>query len=670
MVRNQKSEIRNQKQEARSKKTKNKSQAKIFSRVSVFEYIRFAVLLLLAAYCSPPTVSAQKDRAIGEAQGEKNVSPFDSQTARLTGIVTARIRSGFFLQSPDDKTDNNPATSEGIFVFTKSEPGGEATVGNLVSVTGTITEFRPKAEPASLPITELSMIKDRDTIKVVSKGNALPKPVTITTADFATNKIDQLEKYEGMRVLVEIMTVVAPTKGRVDDKTGTSASDGVFYGVLKGIARPFREPGMDIYDIGFSSDKEKDRLKKDFPKIPIFDSNPETIRIDSDEQLGAQAINVTSKAEIKNLVGVLHYGYQKYTILPDADNKPIVSNLIKSQPLPQPTERQFALAGMNLHNLFDDEDDPKIKEDIVTSEAFQNHLKKISMAIRDYMRFPDVIGAVEVENLAVLKKLADKINADAVAANQTNPKYEAYLIDGNDGRGIDVGFLVKSSRVKVVEVTQLSKDEQFKNPDGKNENLHDRPPLMLQATIDDAKTGKPFAFTVVVNHFKSFLGIDDPKDGGARVRLKRQMQAEFLARVVNERQKLNADERIVLLGDFNAFQFNDGIGDIIGVIKGTPAPKDQVLTASEDLVNPDLTALVDLIKPDQKYSYSFDGNAQVLDHMIVTQAMRKHLAAFGFARFNADFPETYRNDANRVERFSDHDAAIGYFNLDEASTAK
>ncbi len=670
MVRNQKSEIRSKKQEARSKKTKNKSQARIFSRVSVFEYIRFAVLLLLTAYCSPLTVSAQKDRAISEAQSEKNVSPFDGQTARLTGIVTARIRSGFFLQSPDDKTDNNPATSEGIFVFTKSEPGGEATVGNLVSVTGTITEFRPKAEPASLPITELSMIKDRDTIKVVSKGNALPKPVTITTADFATNKIDQLEKYEGMRVLVEIMTVVAPTKGRVDDKTGTSASDGVFYGVLKGIARPFREPGMDIYDIGFSSDKEKDRLKKDFPKIPIFDSNPETIRIDSDEQLGAQAINVTSKAEIKNLVGVLHYGYQKYTILPDADNKPIVSNLIKSQPLPQPTERQFALAGMNLHNLFDDEDDPKIKEDIVTSEAFQNHLKKISMAIRDYMRFPDVIGAVEVENLAVLKKLADKINADAVAANQTNPKYEAYLIDGNDGRGIDVGFLVKSSRVKVVDVTQLSKDEQFKNPDGKNENLHDRPPLMLQATIDDAKTGKPFAFTVVVNHFKSFLGIDDPKDGGARVRLKRQMQAEFLARVVNERQKLNADERIVLLGDFNAFQFNDGIGDIIGVIKGTPAPKDQVLTASEDLVNPDLTALVDLIKPDQKYSYSFDGNAQVLDHMIVTQAMRKHLAAFGFARFNADFPETYRNDANRVERFSDHDAAIGYFNLDEASTAK
>jgi len=630
----------------------------------IFSILSLSVLFFVS------NASAQKDRTISEVQGEKNASPFVGQSVRLTGIVTARLKGGFFLQSPDDKTDNNPATSEGIFVYTKSEPGGDATIGNLVSVTGTVVEFRPKAEPASLPITELSMMKDKDVIKVISKGNALPKPATLTAADFASNKIDQLEKYEGMRVAVETLTVVAPTKGRVDNKTGTAVSDGIFYGVLKGIPRPFREPGMDIYDVGFASEKERERIKKDFPKMPVFDANPENLRVDSDEQLGAQTMNVTTNAEIKNLVGVLHYGYQKYTILPDADGKPVISNLIRSQPLPQPTDRQFSLAAMNLENFFDDEDDPKMKEVIVTTEAFQNRMKKISMAIRDYMRFPDVIGIVEAENLAALKKLADKINADAAAANQTNPKYEAYLIDGNDGRGIDVGFLVKSSRVKVIDVTQLSKDEKFKNPAGKDENLHDRPPLVLQATINDAKTGKPFAFTVIVNHFKSFLGIDDPKDGGARVRLKRQMQAESLAKFVQERQKASADERIVLLGDFNAFQFNDGIGDIIGVIKGTPAPKDQVLTASEDLVNPDLINLVDIIKSDQKYSYSFDGNAQVLDHMIISQTMRKHLAAFGFARLNADFPAIYRNDANRVERFSDHDAAIGYFNLDETATAK
>ena len=117
---------------------------------------------------------------------------------------------------------------------------------------------------------------------------------------------------------------------------------------------------------------------------------------------------------------------------------------------------------MNLENFFDDEDDPAIKEDIVTTEAFQNRLKKISAAIRVYLRMPDIIGAIEVENLSALKKLAEKINADAVAAKEENPKYEAFLIDGNDGRGIDVGFLVKTSRVKVVDVKQFGKDEKFK----------------------------------------------------------------------------------------------------------------------------------------------------------------------------------------------------------------
>ena len=635
-----------------------------FNRISVFFAFHLCLILGLIFLAFASNAAAQKELPISEVQGEKVVSPYAGKTARLSGVVTARTRSGFYIQTPDDKTDNNPATSEGIFVFTKTEPGADATIGNLISVTGDVTEFIPKQEPASLPVTELSMQKERDEIKVISKNNALPKPAVLTLEDFKSNQIDELEKYEGMRVLIAEMTVVAPTKGRLDAKNGTAVSDGVFYGVLKGISRPFREPGMDIYDYLFAEDKDK--LKKNYPKMPIFDGNPETIRIDGDEQLGAQTIDVTSLAEIKNLVGVMHYGFQKYTILPDPDNKIIVSGLKKAMPLQMANERQFSIAGMNLENFFDDEDDPAIKEDIVTTETFQNRLKKISTAIRDYLRTPDVIGAIEIENLNALKKLADKINADAVAAKQENPQYEAYLFDGNDGRGIDVGFLVKTSRVKVVAVNQIGKDEKFKNPNTKDEeNLHDRPPLMLQATIEDPKTNKIVAFTVVVNHLKSFLGIDDPKDSGARVRLKREMQAEFLAKFVQERQKANPNENIVLLGDFNAFQFNDGIGDIIGVIKGMPAPKEQVLLASDDFVNPDLIDLVDLIKPEQRYSYSFDGNAQVLDHIIINQAMKKHLAGFGYGRLNADFPEIYRGDNTRVERYSDHDPAIAYFNFDE-----
>ncbi len=633
--------------------------------------LRVTFILLLSAHCSLLTAYAQKDRLISDVQGEKNVSAYENQTARLTGIVTARTRSGFFIQTPDDKTDNKPKTSEGIFVFTKAEPSAEATIGNLVSVTGFIDEFRPKSEPLSLPITELSMKKGTDIIQVVSKNNPLPKPIILTTADFSSGVIDALEKYEGMRVSVETMTVVAPTNGRVDDKNATSESNGVFYGVLKGMPRPFREPGIEIYDYVLLNDKDKEKLKKDFPKIPLFDNNPERLRVESTAQLGGQAIDTTTFAEIKNLTGVLHYAYRAYTIYVDADNKPTVSGFVKALPLPDTNDRQFSVAGMNLENFFDDEDDPAIKEDIVTTEALNKRMKKISMAIRDYMKMPDVIGISEAENLAALKRLAKKINDDAAASGKPNPKYEAYLIDGNDGRGIDSGFLVKSSRVKVIEVKQLGKDNKFTNPNSKDEdNLNDRPPLMLRASIDDAKTGKPFEFTVVVNHLKSFLGVDDPKDGGARVRLKRKLQAEFLAKFVQERQTANADERLILLGDFNAFQFNDGIGDSIGTIKGMPALKESVMNASEDLVNPDMTNLVDLIKSDQRYSYSFDGNAQVLDHILINAAMKKHINGFGYARLNADFPEIYRNDDTRAERFSDHDAAVAYFTFDDLTSAK
>jgi uncharacterized protein len=622
--------------------------------------VLFAGILLFVS-----NVSAQKDHAVGEVQSDKNSSPFVGDSVRLTGIVTARLRDGFFLQTPDDKVDGNPQTSEGIYVYTKSEPTGEASIGNLISVTGIVTEFKKKTEPDSLTITEISMYKDKDIIKVISKTVALPKPIVLSADDFKSNKIDQLERYEGMRVTIAEMTVVAPTNGRVNEKTGASESDGTFYGVLKGISRPFREIGYDIYDYTFSTDKERETIKKDTPKIAVFDHNPERIRIESSAQLGAQPIDVTAYSEIKNLTGVVHYAYRAYSILVDADNKPLISNRVKATPLTAPNDRQFSIAATNVERLFDDEDDPNIKEPLITSAGFEKRLKKVSLAVRSYLQTPDVVAVVEMENLAVLKKLADRINKDAEADGKPNPKYEAYLVEGNDIGGIDSGFLVKSSRVEVLETKQFGKDEKFENPVSKDDvSLNDRPPFMLRAAIKDPKTNQPVEFTIIVNHLKSLRGYNDEKDAPF-VRLKKKLQAEFLAKFVAERLKTNPNERIALVGDFNAFQFNDGITDIIGTLKGTPVGKDSVLNASEDLLNPDLTDLVDLIKSNQQYSYSFDGNAQILDHFLVSPALKKHLAGFGYARINADFPEIYRNDETRVERFSDHDAAIGYFNFDE-----
>lgn len=608
------------------------------------------------------SISANKELTIAAVQGEKNLSEFVEQSVRVTGIVTARTRSGFFLQTPDAKTDANPLTSEGIFIFTKNEPMTDAAIGNEVAVVGRVEEYRARNETSGLTITEVSHFIGRDAFTVVSSNNPLPKPIVLTMSDFRANAFDQLEKYEGMRVAIAEMTAVAPTGGRVDAKTETVRSDGVFFGVLKGTPRPFREPGMDIVD--YLASEEREKWKKEFPRLPIFDGNPEVLRVDTEEQTSSATLNVSAKAELKDVIGVMHYSFGKYTILTDASAKPVVTNLIKPLPLPATTDRQFSVAAANIETFVDDVDDPDVKEDVTTSEAFQKRIGKVSVAVRDYLQMPDVFAVIEAENLNVLKKLAAKINADAVAAGKPDPKYEAFLFEGNDGRGIDCGFLVKTSRVAVVSAKQFGKDEKYTNPRTKKDDiLNDRPPIMVEVTIKDPKTNQPFALTVVANHLKSFRGVDDLKDG-PNVRMKKKLQAESLAKWVNDRQKANPNERILLVGDFNAFQFSDGLVDQIGTIKGTPAPKDAVMLASDDLVNPDLVNLVDYIKADQQYSYIFDGNAQILDHFIANQAMKRHLAGFGYLRVNADFPQAFRADGGRVERFSDHDVAVGYFTFD------
>lgn len=631
---------------------------------------------LLAIFVFVLSASAQKERAISAVQGEGDLSPFVNDSVRIEGIVTGRMARGFFMQTPDDKTDGDPKTSEGIYVFTKNEPPAEAAVGNLVSVTGMIEEFKYENDVASLTITELSHRRDRDSIRVISKDNALPKPVALSAQDFSpvgandfqkmSSAISALEKYEGMRVLVPSMTVVAPTYGSFDARSGMTVSYGTFFGVLTGMPRPFREPGMDIQ--AFLASKERSEWIARHPKMAIFDANPEAIRVDSKAQLGAQTIDVTSRDTIENLSGIMHYGYGKYTIATDVDTKAAVKGSIKAKALPVPNERQFSVAAMNIENFFDDEDDPEIKEDIVSREAFDQRLKKISLAVREYLRFPDVIGAVEIENLSALKRLAERINRDAEAAGQSNPKYEAFLKNGNDGRGIDVGFLVKTSRLKVREVAQLGKDETYNDTKGKKDAiLNDRPPLLIRVEIADAKSSRPFPLTLIVNHMKSFNGYDDPKDA-SRVRAKKKLQAEFLANVVQKIQTKDPDEKMILLGDFNFYQFNDGIMDVMGTIAGKTASASEVLMPSDDLVDPNLINLIDLIgDKNERYSYVFDGSAQVLDHILVTSNLgpAKHLLGVGFGRFNADFPAVLRNDATRVEKFSDHDVAVAYFSLDE-----
>jgi predicted extracellular nuclease len=398
--------------------------------------------------------------------------------------------------------------------------------------------------------------------------------------------------------------------------------------------------------------------------------------VDSDGLVGGPLIDVATGATVTGLVGPLDYSFRTYTILPDATSTPVVAGGMSPTMVSVPTNMEFTVSAYNLERFFDDVNDPGIGEPVLTAAAFANRLNKASIAIRNHLRFPDILGVVEVENLATLQALSAKISADAIAASQPDPEYDAFLVEGNDVGGIDVGFLVKTApvdgttpRVAVNEVVQENANELFVNPDTSTELLNDRPTLRLDANVNHPN-GATFPVTVMVNHLRSLNDVDSEAPGangwptaGARVRAKRRAQAESLANLVQARQTADPTENIAVVGDFNAFEFNDGLVDSMGTIAGTPTPANQVVLASADLVNPDL---VNLLPPAaERYSFSFDGNAQTLDHALVNGAMMLATAAqrVEHARLGADFPETARNDANVATRISDHDPLVVFLEV-------
>jgi uncharacterized protein len=602
---------------------------------------------------------------IHDIQGPGASSPLVGSNITTRGVVTGRKSNGFFMQEPDATIDADPLTSEGIFVFTSVAPPAAATVGNLVQVSATVVEFVPTSDPFQPPLTELGSA----TVTQVSAGNPLPAPIALTTSfPDPAGAFDQLESLEGMRVSVASLTVNAATAGNVNEPNATGSNNGVFHGVVTGVPRSLREAGIQPPDPAPAGT---------IPPIPRWDGNPELIRVDSDGLVGQPQLTVAVGQTVSGLIGPLDYGFRRYTLLPELGSTPVAAGSATSIAVSAPLPTEVTVASYNLQRFFDDVDDAAISEPVLTALAYANRLNKASLGIRNELQTPDIVGVVEVENLSTLQTLASKINSDAVAAAQPDPMYVAYLIEGNDVGGIDVGFLVKTApvvaavpRVSVNAVVQELAGSQFVNPDMSSVLLNDRPPLRLDAVVNSAG-GQTYPLTVIVNHLRSLSGATDTVAGpngwptdGERIRAKRQAQAEDLANLVQTRQTNNPNEQIVLVGDFNAFEFNDGLGDSMNTITGTPTPDNQTAVTGDgaDLVNPDLDNLFDTAAVDERYSFVFDGVAQSLDHALVNSAVLLGTAAprIEHARINAGFPEVDRNDPATARRLSDHDPLVVY----------
>jgi hypothetical protein len=86
-----------------------------------------------------------------------------------------------------------------------------------------------------------------------------------------------------------------------------------------------------------------------------------------------------------------------------------------------------------------------------------------------------------------------------------------------------------------------------------------------------------------------------------------------------------------------------------------------VVLANSDVVTPDLINLTEGVIASERYSFVFEGSAQVLDHILMTQNLQSIFSRIHYARNDADFPESLRNDPTRSERISDHDMPVAYF---------
>jgi uncharacterized protein (TIGR03437 family) len=267
---------------------------------------------------------------------------------------------------------------------------------------------------------------------------------------------------------------------------------------------------------------------------------------------------------------------------------------------------------MNLERLFDTENDPSTSDPVVTAEAYRSRLTRIGRVIREVLRSPEIIGVVEVENLAVLQELAREAG-----------DYDAFLAEGNDPGGIDVGVLVRRDRVTVQSFSQEGKSARIGN-----DILNDRPPVILRVNV------RSVPVVVVVNHLRSLINADSPV-----VARKRRLQAEFLFNLLRRER----GENLISLGDYNMTESDE----LMSVI------------TSSGLLN-----LTDTLRPNQSYTYVFNGVTQTLDHVLLSPAMQNFLTRYQIAHINADFPEVARNSTEGMNRISDHDVPIAYFSFE------
>ena len=220
----------------------------------------------------------------------------------------------------------------------------------------------------------------------------------------------------------------------------------------------------------------------------------------------------------------------------------------------------------------------------------------------------------------MLQTLGDRVNAS------TGARYRATALGSSDGRGIENAFLYDRARVELAEAF-LPSGEDVDAAFGPDSPSPGREPLVGEFVVGGVE------LVVVGNHFKSKRG-DDPLFGVRQpfvrpTEAQRKAQARAVRRFIDEQPE---GVRILVAGDFNDFQFaepGEGSDHPLAIIEGS-----------------DFTNLVAALP--SPYTFIFDGNAQVLDHLVVSPALAEIVLGTEIVHGNTDDPEAA----------SDHDVPV------------
>ncbi|PZQ48846.1 MAG: nuclease [Rhodovulum sulfidophilum] len=557
--------------------------------------------------------------------------------ARTSGVVTALDTNGFYLQDPEG--DGNIATSDAIFVFTGAAPA--VAVGDAIEVAGTLSEYFPGGTASrNLPTTQIGDVTE---ITVTSSGNALPEAVIIGASgrvlptenieddafiafNPTTSGADFSESLEGMQVTLEDAVAVAGTNG---------------FGEVYAVANQ---------GAGATGLSERGTLN-----ISPDDFNPERVQIDPDSGvLDLDVGGISTGDKLGDVTGVLGYGFGNYEIVPTED---FTGNVVSGGLTPETSDLKGGCATMtfasyNVLNL-----DPNDMDG--DTDVLDFRFMAVAEQIVDALNAPDVIALQEVQDnsgatddgttsasttLELLSRWIDVADDGALNGSLTyewidNPFIGDNTSGGEPGGNIRTAYLYRSDRVDLVE-------DSLRTIDGQGEG-HAFEETRAPLVADFAFKGE--TVTVVNNHFSSkggsapIIGTEQPFEarqedptvnGGVDAR---HAQAAAVAGFVAGELGADADANLVVLGDFNEFEF-------VSPLTGLEAAG--------------LTNLTNTLPEDERYTYAFDGNSQAIDHILVSDNLK------GGARYDAVHVNSeFATDAFRA---SDHDPVLAALRFGEA----